>query len=61
MVGAFHPSNICDRSKFLKQEKQAGSNSDIIDEETLATADKLLEYKCISTKQHNFLLVKRLN
>ena len=33
----------CDRLKLLLQEKQAGSSSEIIDEEIAATADKLLE------------------
>ena len=36
--------------KLLLQEKHAGNNSDIINEEIIALVDKLLEYKCISKK-----------
>ena len=49
---------LCDRLKFLLQEKQAGNNSDIINQEIVAIVDKLLEYKCISKKQHKQILVK---
>ena len=52
------PNEICDRLKLLLQEKQAGNNSDIINEEIIAIVDKLLEYKCISTKQHKQILIK---
>ena len=51
-------NELCDRIKLLLQEKQAGNNSSIIDEQIVAIVDKLLEYKCISTKQHKPLLVK---
>ena len=44
---------LCDRLKLLLQEKQAGNNSDLINQEIVAIVDKLLEYKCISKKQHN--------
>ena len=52
------PDELCDRLKLLLQEKQAGSNSVIIDEEIVAIIDKLLEYKCISKKQHKQILIK---
>ena len=52
------PNELCDRLKLLLQEKQAGNNSDIINEETVAIVDKLLEYKCISKKQHKQILFK---
>ena len=55
------PNELCDRLKLLLQEKQAGSNYDIINEEIVAIADKLLECKCIPTKQHKFFLIKCLN
>ena len=55
------PNEVCDRLKLLVQEKQAASNSNIINEELIAITDKLLQYKCISTNQHNFLLPKCLN
>ena len=49
---------LCDRLKLLLQEKHAGNNSDIINEEIVAIVDKLLEYKCISKKQHEQILIK---
>ena len=52
------PNELCDRLKLLLQEKQAGNNSDIINEEIVAIVDKLLEYKCISKKQHKQVLIK---
>ena len=51
----FIPKNLnelCDRIKLLLQEKKAGISSDIINVEIVAIVDKLLEDKCISTKQH---------
>ena len=44
--------------KIADEEKQAGNNSDSINEEVIAIVDKLFEYNCISKKQHNFLLPK---
>ena len=52
------PDELCDRLKLLLQEKHAGKNSDIINQETVAIVDKLLEYKCISKKQHKQILLK---
>ena len=52
------PNELCDRLKLLLQEKQAGNNSDIINEEIVAIIDKLLEYKCITKKQHKQILIK---
>ena len=52
------PNELCDRLKLLLQEKHAGNNSNIIDEEIVAIVDKSLEYKCISKKQHKQLLIK---
>ena len=49
---------LCDRLKLSLQEKQAGNNSDIINQENVAIVDKLLEYKCISEKQHKKILIK---
>ena len=48
----------CDRLKLLLQEKHGGNNSNLIDEEIVATVDKLLEYKCIFKKQHKQILIK---
>ena len=51
-------NQLCDRLKLLLQEKHAGNNSDIINQEIVAIVDKLLEYKCISKKQHKQILIK---
>ena len=52
------PDELCNRLKLLLQEKHAGNNSDIINQEIVAIVDKLLEYKCISKKQHKQSLIK---
>ena len=52
------PNELCDRLKLLLQEKQAGNNSDIINQEIVAIIDKMLEYKCISKKEHKQILIK---
>ena len=52
------PNELCDRLKLLLQEKHAGNNSDIINNEIVAIVDKLLEYKSISKKQHKQILIK---
>ena len=52
------PNELCDRLKLLLQEKHAGNNSNLIDEEIVAIIDKVLEYKCISKKQHKQILIK---
>ena len=48
---------LCNRLKLLLQEKHAGNNSDLINEEIVAIVDKLLEYKCIIQKQHKQILI----
>ena len=55
---SFDANELCDRIKLLLQEKQAGNNSDIINDEIVAINDKLLKYKCISKKQHKQILIK---
>ena len=52
------PNEICDRLKLLLQEKNSGHNSNLFDEDFVAIVDKLLEYKCISKKQHKKILLK---
>ena len=52
------PNELCDRLKLILQEKHGGNNSNLIDEEIVAIVDKLLEYKCISKKQHKQILIK---
>ena len=52
----FLPENfdeVCDRKKLLLQEELSGKNSNITIEDIVAIVDKLLEYKCKSTKQHS--------
>ena len=52
------PDELCDRLKILLQEKQAGNNSDIINDEVVAIIDVLLKNKCITKKQHKQILNK---
>ena len=58
MILSCDPYELCDRLKLLLQEKQAGNNSDIINQEIVAMVDKLLEYKFISKKQHKEISIK---
>ena len=51
------PDELCNRLKLLLQEKHAGNNSDLINQEIVAIVDKLLEYKCISKKQRKQILI----
>ena len=48
---------LCERLKLLLHEKNAGNNSEIINEEIVVIVDKLLEHKCISKKQHKQILI----
>ena len=52
------PDELCNRLKLLLQEKHAGNNSDLINRELIVIVDKLIEYKCISRKQHKQILFK---
>ena len=52
------PQKLCDRLKLLLQEKKTGNSSDISNEKIVSIRDKLLEYKCISKKQHKQLFFK---
>ena len=52
------PNKLCDRLKLSLEEKHAGNNSDIINDEIVAIVDKLLQYKCISKKQQKQTLIK---
>ena len=51
------PDELCNGLKLFLQEKYAGNNSDIINDEIIAVVDKLLEYKCISKKQQKQILI----
>ena len=52
------PDELCERLKLLLQEKNAGINSEIINEEIVVIVDKLLEYRCVTKKQHKQILIK---
>ena len=52
------PDELCNGLKLLLQEKHAGSNSNIINQEIVAIVDKQLEYKCVSKKQHKQIFLK---
>ena len=58
IILASDPDELCGILRLLLQEKQAGNNSDIINEEIVAIVDKLLENKCISKKQLKQFLIK---
>ena len=55
-----NPNELCDGLKLILLEKKAGNPTNIINEETEAIVDNLLEYESISTKQLEFLLLKCL-
>ena len=50
-----NPNELCNRLKLLLQEKQAGDNSNMINDEIVAIVDKFLKYKRIS-KQKQILI-----
>ena len=52
------PDELCNRLKVILQEKQAGNNTDLINEEIVVILDKLLEYRCITEKQHEQISIK---
>ena len=52
------PDELCERLKLLLQEKHAGNNSDIMNQEIVAIVDKILEYKCITKNQYKQTLYK---
>ena len=53
-----NPFELYERLKILLQEKQAGNNCDVINDEIVAIVEKLLEHKCITKKQHKQILIK---
>ena len=50
-----NPNEVCDRLKSLQQELEAGKISNTFVKENIATADKRIEYNCLSTKYITFL------
>ena len=53
-----NPDELCERLKLVLQEKNAGNNSENINEEIVDIVDKLLEYRCITKKQHKQFLIE---
>ena len=58
---SFEPYELRDRLKWLLQGKQAWNNSDLSAQEFVALADKSLESKYTSNKQHKNLPLEGLN
>ena len=54
-----NPDELCKRLKLLIQEKRAGNNSKVNNEEIVAINHKLLEYKCMTPTQHK--KIKKFN
>ena len=52
------PDELYEGLKLLLQEKEACNDSYVIIEEIVAIVNKLLEYECISKKQHKQILFK---
>ena len=52
------PTELCDKLILLLQEKQTGNNLVLTNQAIIAIVDELLQYKCISKKQHKQLLIK---
>ena len=50
------PDELVDQLKILYFEKLGGNDSFLLNERILATVDKLLEYECITTNQHQNIL-----
>ena len=60
-ITIFIPSDLdelCHKLTLLLHEKQAGNNSNVISEETIAIVIELLEYRRLSKKQHKQILIK---
>ena len=49
---------LCSRIKLLLQERQAGNKSNIFNIEIIAIVDNLLEFKCMSKKEHKQILIE---
>ena len=50
------PDEIVDQLKLLHFEKLGGNDSFLLNEQIIAIVDKLLEYECITTNQHQNIL-----
>ena len=50
------PNELVDQLKLLYFEKVGGNDNPILSEQIIAIADKLLQYQCITTNQHQNLV-----
>ena len=46
------PDELVDQLKLLYFEKVGGNDNPMLNEQIIAIADKLLQYQCITTNQH---------
>ena len=51
----YDPDELVDQLKLLYFEKVGGNDNPQLNEQIIAVVDKLLEYGCISTNQHQNL------
>ena len=51
-----HPDELVDQLKLLYFEKVGGNDNHMLSEKIIAIADKLLQYQCITTNQHQNLI-----
>ena len=52
----FHLIQIVDQLKLHNLEKIGGNDNPQLNEQVIADVDKLLEYECITTNQHQNLI-----
>ena len=55
----FLPSDqdeLVDQLKIIVLEKEGGNDNPMLSEQIIAIADKLLQYQCITTNQHQNLI-----
>ena len=52
----FDPDELVDQLKLLYFEKVGGNDNPMLIEQNIAIDDKLLEYECITTNQHQNLI-----
>ena len=50
------PDELVDQLKLLYFEKVGGNDFSMLSEQIIAIADKLLQYQCITTNQHQNLI-----
>ena len=53
-----YPNELCNTSGLVLQEKPARITSDISTQKIVAIVDKLMEYKCMSKREHKQILIK---